>query len=195
MGAPQQMQQQVRLGFRMQGLDANMFASQPANGGVSLWNAAPAAALPASRYPVANWCTVTNSATLGSTFKFLRKGIFGVVVVMPFLPDASGAVMIGGALDAPLLTAAAVTPTQAIAFYEDYDFQDMAGAIPQICLRLNFEIEITNTLRSSALASNGTPNGTMRIHIGDGAGGVAREATVSVTDCCMWINQLAELFG
>lgn len=191
------MQQQVRLGFRQVSVVAA--ANGSVNTGVAAFAAEPTAAIPASRYPIANWVTVSTvaaSAAPGTTYKFTRKGIYEMHVIVPIEAGITTGAMVGISLDCPAaqLLAAGVTPANALTTMEDYDVLDGVAAAT-FAVKAHAVIEITNTLRGSGLAANGTPVGTARIHLGDGAGAVIGSAVTTDAVVAMWCNQLAELFG
>jgi hypothetical protein len=190
------MQQQVRIGFKLAALAATPRGSAAATDGVALFAAAPAAANPASRLAVGDFCTVTNSATDGTTMKFTRKGIYAFNVVVPLTAAETTAVMIAGSLDcaATFFDATNVTPANALVSAEDYDTGTGVAAL-QMTLKLSFKANITNTLRGSGTNANLTPNGTVRIHIADGAGATVTTASVIVAQGFLSCNQLAEIFG
>ena len=190
------MQQQIRLGLRMNALDAT--AAGTTNTGIAEWVGA-AVANPASRYANSDWVTITTTAADGTSFKFTRKGIYKFDVCVPLVAGEVTSVMIGGSLNAENLLAAGVTPAIAITDFEDYAISTGIAAM-FTSLKLHFTVHITNTQRSSdtyaTTAPVGTsPLGTARIHIGDGAEGAVTDASVSVALASLRLSQLAELFG
>jgi hypothetical protein len=196
MTAANMMQQQVRYGRRLNGLTATPRGTT--NTGVAAF-AAAADSQPPSRPNVADWVAITLDAAAGTTFKFMRKGVYRFDVAIPLTAGELTAVMIGGSLDAANLLAAGVTPAIALTSFEDYDQQTGVGTV-QRTLKLNFTVHITNPERSSATyattAPVGTsPLGTARIHIGDGAGNAVTAASVIVANASLRLNSYAELFG
>lgn len=196
MTAANMMQQQIRLGFRQAGLVATFNGT--VNTGVAAFANEPTAAIPASRFANASWVTISSvaaSAAPGTTYKFLRKGIYEVHVVVPGAAGVTTGIMVGISLDCPAaqLLAAGVTPAAAITTMEDYDVLDGVAAA-QLTVKAHAIVEITNPLRGSAAAAAGLV-GTVRIHVGDGAGAVAAPSAITVASVCMWCNQLAEVFG
>ncbi len=184
------MQQQVRLGFRMSPLNGAEVGS--VNTGIALWNGSPSAVIPTSRYPTSSWCTFTQSptnSTDGTTFKFRRKGIYEVTTIMP-MAVAATATMIGISLDCPAaqFLSGGITPTDALATMEDYDMATLSAGLT-VSLRCRAFINITNALRGTDLSANGTPVGSMRIHVNG-------STTVFINASCMMrVNDYAELFG
>jgi hypothetical protein len=198
MTAANVMQQQIRLGFRQASVVAAVGGSDAAHDGVVAFAAEPTAAIPASRLPIANWCTVSTvagSAANGTTYKFTRKGIYSARVMMPLVAGAGGIGMVAISLDstAAFLDATNVTPTNALAVAEDYDIATGVATL-QISLRASAQINITNALRGSAAAADGQV-GTMRIHAGTGAGAVIGTSAVTVANVILWVNAIAEIFG
>jgi hypothetical protein len=185
MTTAQMQQQQIRLGLQAVG-DLSVVGST--NTGVMLF-ADGANPTPPSRYPIANWCTVTHSATLGSTFKFTRKGIYRFIVVIPLQAGSVDRVVTFGTLDALSgMLAAGVTTTNAVSRAEDYDVVQGAVAA-QLTLRLSFFVFITNPLRGSLpLAVNGTAPGTARIHI-------SVDDQSDPPNTSLRLSSVAELFG
>ncbi len=190
------MQQQARLGFRITG---DTITSGSVHTGVLLFPNAPVDSFPASRYPLAQWCTVTNSATLGTTFKFLRKGIYDVHAVLP-VPDGAANTIIRLQLsqDAQFLTPSVNSVSTLLGFLSYDAYQPTAGGI-EGALKVGSTVSIRNSERSSAtyatLSPVGTsPVGTVRLHGSVDAGAnpiVGRGFPASQ----LWCNQIAELFG
>lgn len=187
------MQQEVRRGFTLTGLVAAAVGT--VNTAVAVTNGV-AVANPASRPLLTDWVTITQSAANGTTMKFLRKGIYRIDVVMPLVADEVTAVMAGISLDAPAaqFLAAGATFANAVTSWEDFTSSTGIAAM-FTSLKLHATVHITAPLRGSALAANGTPGGTARIHLADGAGGAVTAASVSVALVLTKVNELAELFG
>ena len=198
------MQQQVRLGFKQASTVAAVGASDAGHDGVVAFAAEPNAAnvggaYPASRYPIGNWITVSTvaaSATVGTTFKFLRKGIYTARLTMPLIAAVTTAAMAAISLDcsAAFLDATNVTPTNALIQAQSYDTVQGVAAT-QFNLKCNATISIRNPERSSAAAAGEGQLGTMRIHAGTGAGAVIGSSVVTVANVLLVVDQVAELFG
>ncbi len=198
------MQQQIRLGFRQAGTVAGVGASDAAHDGVIAFANEPNAAnvgggaIPASRYPLASWCTVSTvaaSATVGTTYKFIRKGIYDAKIVCPLVAGAGGIGMIAISLDSTVafLDATNVTPTNALTTAEDYDIATGVATL-QITLKSRAPINITNTLRGSTAAAEGQV-GTMRLHASSGGGAVIGTSAATAANILLIVNDMAELFG
>ena len=183
-------QQQIRLGFKMSPLNGAEVGS--VNTGVALWGGSPQAVVPTSRYPTSSWCQFTGSptnSTAGTAFKFRRKGVYRMATVMPMAVAATDTV-IGISLDCPSaqLLAAGITIANAISTMLSYDSQTLPGAMTGT-LQCEATIAITNQLRGTDLAANGTTIGSARIHING-------TTTVFVNASCeMRCDAVAELFG
>lgn len=191
------MQQQIRLGFRQAGSVAAVNAGN--NTGVLAFANEPTAAIPASRFANSTWVTISSvadSALPGTTYKFIRKGIYEAHAIIVGVAGLATGMMVGISIDCPAaqLLAAGVTPAAALTTMEDYDVLDGVAAAT-LAVKAYATINITNTLRGSTLAANGTPVGTMRIHVGDGAGAVIGAAATTDATIFMVCNQIAELFG
>ena len=191
------MQQQIRLGFRQAGVIAA--ANGSTNTGVAAFANEPTAAIPASRYANSDWVTISAvaaSAAPGTTYKFTRKGIYEMHVIVPIEAGITTGAMVGISIDCPAaqLLAAGVTPTTALTTMEDYDVLDGVAAAT-FAVKAHAILNITQTLRGSTLAANGTPVGTARIHLSDGVNAVIGTGTTTDASVCMWCNQIAELFG
>ena len=196
MTAASMMQQQIRLGFRITG---DTFSSGSVNTGVILFPNAPVDSFPASRYPLAQWCTVTNSATLGTSFKFLRKGIYDVHAVFP-VPDGAADLIVRLQLsqDSQFLTPS-INTVNPIAAFLSYDAYSPTAAGIEGALKVGSSVSIRNSERSSAtyatLSPVGTsPVGTVRLHGSVGAGATPIDGR-GFPASQLWCNQLAELFG
>jgi hypothetical protein len=190
------MQQQIRLGVRVNALDATPVGTT--NTGIAEWIGA-AVANPLSRLPNADWLTLTTTAAAGTSFKFVRKGIYAFDVTIPLVAGELTAVMIAGSLNATSLLAAGVTPAIAVVSYEDFHYTTGIAAM-FTSLKLNFTVSILNTQRSSGTyattAPVGTsPLGTVRIHMGDGAEAAVTAASVDVANASLRISDVAEIFG
>ncbi len=189
-------QQQIRLGFRQAGTVAAVNGS--VNTGVIAFANEPTAAIPVSRFANSTWVTISAvaaSAAPGTTYKFIRKGIYEAHAIIVGDAGMATGMMIGISIDCPAaqLLAAGVTPTTALTTMEDYDVADGVAAAT-LAVKTHATINITSTLRGSTTAANLTPVGTMRVHCSDGAGaviGTTNDATTVLLVC----NQIAELFG
>ncbi len=197
MTAATMMQQQVRLGFRQNALAATPRGTT--NTGVANFAAAVIQSNPASFVQAGLWVSSSNSATLGSSYKFLRKGFFTFDVSVPLVAGELTAVMIAGSLNAVNLLAAGVTPTIALTSYEDYDLQTGVATVRR-ALDLHFTASIINTNRGTDTYATTSPVGTsalgtVRIHIGDGAGATVTDASVDVANATLRCSGVAEIFG
>jgi hypothetical protein len=188
------MQQQIRLGFRQQGMVA--LGRGTVNDGVAVFSGVGNDTIPPTRYPTTAFVTIAHSTANGSSWKFTRKGVYSFDFSMPMSLGTTVGVMVGGSLDCPAaqFLAAGVTPTAALTTMEDYDVSNGVANL-QFALHLHFEVCITNTLRSSATAANLTPVGTVRIHIADDAGAVVDPASIDEQNALLVCSDLAELFG
>lgn len=199
------MQQQVHLGFRQAGVVA--IVTGTVNTGVVAFANEPDAANvgggllppPISRYPRANWVTVSTvaaSAAPGTTYKYLRKGIYTARITMQLVAGALGIGYVSISMDcpAPQLLAAGATTGAALPTMEDYDFF-VGVATLQNTLKAQATINVNNAMRGSALASNGTPVGTMRIHAAGVDGAVIDPGATTDAQVLLVVDQIAELFG
>lgn len=199
-------QQQVHLGFRQAGVIATVTGS--VNTGVVAFANEPNAANvgsgllppPVSRYPLTNWLTVSTvaaSAAPGTTFKVLRKGIFTARVEMQLVAGALGIGMVGISMDCPAaqLLAAGITPAAALITLADYDWMLGGVATLQATVKAQATINVTNAMRASTLAANGTPVGTMRIHAAGTDGAVIDPGATTDAQFLLIVDQIAELFG
>lgn len=199
-------QQQVHRGFRQASVGAT--PNGATNTGVVLFAAEPDAANvgagilppPVSRGTLASWLTVptvAGAAATGHTYKFLRKGIWTARFTAQLVAGATGIGMVGISIDCPAaqLLAAGITPTAALTTMTDYDFF-LGVATVQATLKTQATINITNAMRGSLpVVANLTPPGTMRLHVGNGAGAVIGASILTVALPLLVVDEIAELFG
>lgn len=200
------MQQQVHRGFRQASVGTTpngsvntgvvLFAAEPDAGNVGGGLLPP----PISRFPLSSWLTVptvAGAATTGHTYKFTRKGIWTARFTAQLIAGATGIGMVGISVDCPAaqLLAAGVTPTLALPTMADYDFF-LGVATVQATLKTQATITILNPMRGTTpVVANGTAPGTMRLHVGNGAGAVIGVSILTVALPLLVVDEIAEIFG
>lgn len=196
MSQGQMMTPQERRIFTQQGTTATAIGT--INTAVAdFTNAAAALAIGGgtSLYPLSSWVTVTNSTTLGTTYKFTRKGIYHFHVVLPATAGDGGDFAAAVGLDTPVAQWAVATFTpQTLTIHQDFARVLNAATVQQTA-KLDMMVHITDTLAGTTLASNGLVNGTVRIGLSNNAGAAIDAAALVDAEVGVVCSQINELFG
>lgn len=148
------------------------------------------------------WCDVINSTTLGTTFKFLRAGMYEIHVSLA-LPGTEetfpqvGMATILDASSASMVVATPILPTTLNAFGAPgvIDWKSDQQKEQAIGMSLCGSVAITKAQAGGALPANvagATGVGCVRLHINNNAGGGFSPIGMI---CSLWCNQTNSLAG
>lgn len=191
-----QYQQQPR-GLKISGVDVDITGSTGIDNSVVSFSAAAFAAITnLGTWPIATWCTVTISATAGTSFTFTREGLYEVEYAIPISPAAEpGALaMMSGISFVPPAAQLVTRPQPANpGIFQSSSFTRVSSELWTLRGTAKIPVRKTN-LTSVAVA--GTSPATMRLHLSN-AGSDTRPGpgTVTLAQVTLWIKQVNHLWG
>lgn len=148
------------------------------------------------------WVNVINSATLGTTIKFCKRGMyeFHCAINVPSSEETSPLAVAALILDssaASMLVATAILPTtlNATGAPGVIDWGLGQQGLQAYTIKLTGTVPITDTLAGGAqpeVVAGATGSGCVRLHINDGAGGGFSSAALI---CSLWCNRIGDCAG
>lgn len=157
------------------------------------------------------WMNLVQDAQFGTTFKFLRRGVYHFQVFAPLNPQG-GETPVGVAMALQLDSAASslvatgnYTPTM-VNRYNDAGVIGMsygAATLVAVAPGINFSgvVDIPDTMCAAGAdlpqaVAGETGRGVVRLHANDNAGGViSSQFGVQVANLSLWCTQLGDLAG
>lgn len=188
-------QQQPR-GLKISGIDAGITGSTGIDNSVVAFSAAAGAAVTSlGIWPITTWCTVGISATLGTSFTFLREGLYEVNYALPIIPPVEGALgLMSGISFVPPATQLVTRPlpTNAGIFQSSSFTGDGAQGWT---LSGTAKIPVRKINLTSAVVA-GTSPAVMRLHLANATADTRpAPGTITLAQATLWIKQLNHLWG
>lgn len=189
-------QQQPR-GLKISGIDAGITGSTGLSNSVVAFSAAAGAAITnLGTWPIDTWCTVGISATAGTTFTFIREGIYEVGYALPIVPPEEPAAqgLMSGISFAPPAAQLVTRPQPAnTGIFQSSSFT--GDGVQGWTLSGTAKIPVRK-INLTSVAVVGTSPAVMRLHLAN-AGADTRPApgTITIEQATLWIRQINHLWG